>query len=129
MIKNDFCIDCLRYNGGCDFSLKPINNKGKIDCFLREEKYDKKDYYKYDISNFIKEYKNQYSSDFPNNIFFTTASLRDYHYLKQKNNAYYHIQAINLPFQNVEFYYIDKELKKWNRILAISLKRNYKKYR
>ena len=73
---------------------------------------DKKDYYKYDISNFIKEYKSQYSSDFPNNIFFTTASLRDYHYLKQKNNAYYHIQAINLPFQNVEFYYIDKELKK-----------------
>lgn len=73
---------------------------------------DKKDYYKYDISNFIKEYKNQYSSDFPNNIFFTTASLRDYHYLKQKNNAYYHIQAINLPFQNIEFYYIDKELKK-----------------
>ena len=73
---------------------------------------DKKDYYKYDISNFIKEYKNQYSNDFPNNIFFTTASLRDYHYLKQKNNAYYHIQAINLPFQNIEFYYIDKELKK-----------------
>ena len=73
---------------------------------------DKKDYYKYDISNFIKEYKNQYSGNFPNNIFFTTASLRDYHYLKQKNNAYYHIQAINLPFQNIEFYYIDKELKK-----------------
>lgn len=45
MKENDFCIDCLRYNGGCDFSLKPINNKGKIDCFLREEKYDKKDYY------------------------------------------------------------------------------------
>ena len=44
MKENDFCIDCLRYNGGCDFRLKPINNKGKIDCFLREEKYDKKDY-------------------------------------------------------------------------------------
>ena len=28
---------------------------------------------------------------------------------KQKNNAYYHIQAINLPFQNIEFYYICKE--------------------
>ena len=38
--------------------------------------------------------------------FFTTSSLRDYHYTKQKNNAYYHIQAINLPFQNIEFYYI-----------------------
>ena len=31
--------------------------------------------------------------------------------LKQKNNAYYHIQAINLPFQNIEFYYLDKEFK------------------
>ena len=29
MKENDFCIDCLRYNGGCDFSLKPINNKGE----------------------------------------------------------------------------------------------------
>ena len=71
---------------------------------------DKEDFYAYDISNFIKEYKTQYSLDNPNNIFFTTSSLRDYHYLKQKNNAYYHIQAINLPFQNIEFYYIDKEL-------------------
>ena len=40
------------------------------------------------------------------NIFFTTNALRDYHYTKQKNNAYYHIDAINLPFQNIEFYYI-----------------------
>ena len=51
---------------------------------------------------------------FPN-IFFTTSALRDYHYVKQKNNAYYHIQAINLPFQNIEFYYLDKELKKWKK--------------
>ncbi len=71
---------------------------------------DKKDYYKYDISNYIKEYKNMYSKDNTNNIFFTTSSLRDYHYTKQKNNAYYHMHAINLPFQNIEFYYIDKEL-------------------
>ena len=35
----------------------------------------------------------------------------DFMYTKQKNNAYYHIQAINLPFQNIEFYYLDKELK------------------
>ena len=73
---------------------------------------DKNEYYKYDISNFIKEFKYMYSLDNPNNIFFTTSSLRDYHYSKQKNNAYYHIQSINLPFQNIEFYYIDKELKK-----------------
>ncbi len=70
------------------------------------------EYYLYEITNFIKEYKNLLSLDNPNNIFFTTSSLRDYHYLKQKNNAYYHIQSINLPFQNMEFYYINKELKK-----------------
>ncbi len=72
---------------------------------------DKENYYMLDITNLIKEYKNNYSIDSPNNIFFTTSSLRDYHYYKQKNNAYYHIQAINLPFQNIEFYYLDKEFK------------------
>ena len=40
------------------------------------------------------------------NLFFTTGYLRDYHYQKQKANAFYHIQAINLPFQNVEFHYL-----------------------
>ena len=73
---------------------------------------DKEDYYEYDITSFIKEFINDYSEENPNNLFFTTSSLRDYHYLKQKNNAYYHIQAINLPFQNIEFYYIDKELER-----------------
>ena len=72
---------------------------------------DKEDYYNFDITNMIKDYKCHLSINNPNNIFFTTTSLRDYHYTKQKNNAYYHIQAINLPFQNIEFYYIDKELK------------------
>ena len=70
------------------------------------------EYYIYDLKNMINHYKKEYSNDKPNNIFFTTSSLRDYHYVKQKNNAYYHIQAINLPFQNIEFYYLDKELKK-----------------
>lgn len=80
--------------------------KGVLDDLLSS----KSDYYCYDLSNFIKEYKKAYSIDSPNNIFFTTAALRDYHYTKQKENAYYHIQAINLPFQNIEFYYIDKEM-------------------
>ena len=70
-----------------------------------------KDYYIYDLKNIFNHYKNEYSKDNPNNIFFTTTALRDYHYFKQKNNAYYHIQAINLPFQNIEFYFLDKENK------------------
>jgi uncharacterized protein len=40
-----------------------------------------------------------------NNLFVTTGYLREYHYQKQKANAFYHIQAINLPFQNFEFYW------------------------
>ena len=72
---------------------------------------DKEDYYRYDITNFIKEYNYMYSRDNTNNILFTTSSLRDYHYTKQKNNAYYHIQSINLPFQNIDFYYLEKEMK------------------
>ncbi len=79
--------------------------KGVLDNTLS----DKDGYYAYDLTNQIKEMKNFISKENANNIFFTTSSLRDYHYTKQKNNAYYHIQAINLPFQNIEFYYIDKE--------------------
>lgn len=74
-------------------------------------KSDKEDFYELDITSLIKEYKSNYSIETPNNILFTTSSLRDYHYYKQKNNAYYHIEAINLPFQNIEFYYLEKELK------------------
>ena len=81
--------------------------KGVLDSIYS----DKKDYYRYDISNLVREYSKQYSTSNPNNMFFTTSALRDYHYMKQKNNAYYHIQAINLPFQNIEFYFISEELK------------------
>jgi uncharacterized protein len=70
---------------------------------------DKDGYYMYDISKIISLYYNDLSINNPNNLFFTTSELRDYHYIKQKNNAYYHIQAINLPFQNIEFYYINCE--------------------
>ena len=78
---------------------------------------DKSQEYDYLIDEKVKKLKEldkepinnteQYSIDNPNNIFFTTSSLRDYHYTKQKNNAYYHIQAINLPFQNIELFYVD----------------------
>ena len=74
-------------------------------------KSDKRGYYKYDITSLIKEYSKFYSDTNTNNILFTTQALRDYHYTKQKNNAYYHIQSINLPFQNIDFYYLDKEFK------------------
>jgi uncharacterized protein len=42
-----------------------------------------------------------------NNLLVTTDYLRRYHYEKQKNNGFYHIQAINHPFQNIEYYWSD----------------------
>jgi len=68
---------------------------------------DKEDYHLVDITNIISLYYKDLVDENPNNLFFTTAMMRDYHYAKQKNNAYYHIQAINLPFQNIEFFYVD----------------------
>ena len=41
-----------------------------------------------------------------NNLFVTTFFLREYHYQKQKANAFYHVQTANLPFQNFEFHYL-----------------------
>ena len=76
---------------------------------IKKNKSDKKGYYKVDISDIIKMYLDEVDQDKPNNLFFTTSALRDYHYSKQKNNAYYHIQAINLPFQNIEFYVLNEE--------------------
>lgn len=74
---------------------------------LMEEQSDRDGYFRADLTKLLALYADKLSKDTPNNLFFTTAALRDYHYTKQKNNAYYHIQAINLPFQNIEFTYID----------------------
>lgn len=76
---------------------------------LENTESDKDGYFKYNITNLLGEYYKYLSRENPNNLFFTTTDLRNYHYLKQKNNAYYHIQAINLPFQNIEFYYLEDE--------------------
>ena len=70
------------------------------------EDSDKVGYYCVNITDFLKMYKNKLSKTNANNLFFTTSALRDYHYQKQRNNGFYHINAINLPFQNIELYYL-----------------------
>lgn len=74
---------------------------------IKKEKSDKEGFYCVELTDLLRLYYSKLSINNPNNIFFTTSEIRDYHYYKQKNNAYYHIQAINLPFQNIEFCYID----------------------
>ena len=61
------------------------------------------DFYQVDLTNLLKNYYPYLSKENPNNLLVTTSDLRSYHYEKQKKNAYYHIDAINLPFQNIEF--------------------------
>lgn len=75
---------------------------------LKESNTLGNDYLMFDISGIINLHKNFYKKNVLNNLFFTTQYLREYHYQKQKNNAFYHIQAINLPFPNIEFFYLDQ---------------------
>ena len=72
---------------------------------------NEEEWYVYDISGLLREYAKEYATDSPNNLLCTTTELRDCHYRKQENNAYYHIQAINLPFPNIEFYYLTLDQK------------------
>jgi uncharacterized protein len=59
-----------------------------------------------DLAGLVALHRPLYRRGVANNLFFTTFYLREYHYQKQKANAFYHVQAVNLPFQNFEFYYL-----------------------
>ncbi len=63
----------------------------------------------WDLSAFLHTYGPFLSRTEENNLLFTTTALRDYHYAKQKANAFYHMQAMDLPFQNIEFFYLTAE--------------------
>jgi len=73
---------------------------------IEKEPSDKDGYYCVDLSKLLALYGDKLSKTNANNLFFTTTALREYHYTKQKNNGFYHIAALNLPFQNIELYYI-----------------------
>jgi len=64
-------------------------------------------FYCMDLTGLLNLYYDALPQDKPNNLFVTTTALREYHYAKHKNNGFYHIRALNLPFQNIEFYYVN----------------------
>ena len=76
---------------------------------LMREPSDKTGFYCADLSGLLALYGDQLSKTRANNLLVTTAALRDYHYQKQKNNGFYHINAMNLPFQNIELYYLNTD--------------------
>jgi len=67
------------------------------------------DYVMADLGGLLQLHRTHFLPNVLNNMLVTTQYLREYHYQKQKANAFYHIQALNLPFQNVEFYWDGEE--------------------
>ena len=63
-------------------------------------------YIEVDLGKILQNNQQYFTQSIINNLFITTGQLRSYHYEKQKQNAFYHIQAINLPFQNIEFFWV-----------------------
>ncbi len=64
------------------------------------------DYLQCDLTGLLALHRAHFQRGVLNNLFVTTLFLREYHYSKQKANAFYHVQTANLPFQNFEFHYL-----------------------
>ncbi len=98
--------DYVQYGDEGRSKQKHIMNEMIYLNVLERQKAGREGYYRLDISHIFRRYGDCFSREEANNLFFTTAALRETHYAKQKNNAFYHMQAMDLPFQNIEFYYL-----------------------
>jgi len=74
--------------------------------FLEHSTLLGEDFAQADLSGIIDLHRAHYQRGVLNNLFVTTYFLREYHYQKQKANAFYHVQTANLPFQNFEFHFL-----------------------
>lgn len=64
------------------------------------------DYLQCELTELLALHRAHFRRGVLSNLFVTTLYLREYHYSKQKANAFYHVQTANLPFQNFEFHYL-----------------------
>ncbi|MCP4522469.1 MAG: radical SAM protein [Cytophagales bacterium] len=107
LIRNTLCLMMLRDTkvvyGDEQRTKQEHTFTHQVFYNLLEQKEDKMIV---DVTPLLKMYESTFLEGVLNNFFITTNDLRNYHYQKQKENAFYHIQAINLPFQNIEFYWI-----------------------
>jgi uncharacterized protein len=78
------------------------------DCLAPSKRFGA-DYFAADLAGIVDMHSHLYQRGVLNNLFLSTLYLREYHYQKQKNNAFYHIQAVNLPFQNFEFFQLPEK--------------------
>lgn len=61
------------------------------------------DYFIFDMKNVLLQYSGSYLADYGNMWSVTTIKAREYHYQKHGNNAFYHIETLNLPFPEFRF--------------------------
>lgn len=73
---------------------------------LRDNQQNTETHFVINLMPTLLSFQETYREKVLNNLFFTTSALRNYHYQKQKENGFYHIQALNLPFQNLEFFWL-----------------------
>jgi len=109
-ICNKLMIQCLRdvpvvYGDEKRTKQEHTFNFEVYHNMLCNESNKGEEYLVYDLKELLYMMRGTFLPGVLNNMFFTTSCLRRYHYEKQKENAFYHIQAINLPFQNIEFYW------------------------
>ena len=101
--------DMIVYGDEGRTKQRHIANEAVYKGVLEQMLSDREGFYQYDLMPFLRRYGQYLSKTEANNIFFTTTALRNVHYNKQRNNAFYHMQAMDLPFQNIEFYYFSTE--------------------
>ena len=65
---------------------------------------DAKGYYKVDISSYI--HSLEYKDGIETMMDFTTLLNKDMHYKFHKMNAFYHLQAVNHPYHNLNYLYV-----------------------
>jgi uncharacterized protein len=75
--------------------------RGALEALAKAESHERV----FDLTAFLQQHQSLFAAGVRNNLYVTTKTLREYHYSKQKKNAFYHIQAINLPFPFLEFYW------------------------
>lgn len=58
-----------------------------------------------DLTRFLAQQEPSFLPDFGNLLSITTVRAREYHYAKHAQNAFYHLETVNLPFHEFRFSY------------------------
>ena len=98
--------EMVRYGDEGRMKQRHLVNEMIYRDVLEQMPSDREGWYRVDLHPLLEHYGPYFSQENANNILFTTTALRDVHYAKQKENAFYHMQAMDLPFQNIEFYFL-----------------------